>query len=126
VKFLQIWLFPKVKGVKPRYDQMTFKPEDRHNSFQQILSPNADDEGVWIHQDAWFHLGNFDAGQKSAYALKKPSNGVYVFMISGEAKVNDQLLKSRDGLGVWDINALEIETMTDTEILLMEVPMHLG
>ena len=105
---------------------MTFKPEDRHNSFQQILSPNADDEGVWIHQDAWFHLGNFDAGQKSAYALKKPSNGVYVFMISGEAKVNDQLLKSRDGLGVWDINALEIETMTDTEILLMEVPMHLG
>jgi quercetin 2,3-dioxygenase len=126
VKFLQIWLFPKVKGVKPRYDQMTFKPEDRHNSFQQILSPNADDEGVWIHQDAWFHLGNFDAGQKSAYALKKPSNGVYVFMISGEAKVNDQLFKSRDGLGVWDINALEIETMTDTEILLMEVPMHLG
>lgn len=126
VKFLQIWLFPKVKGVEPRYDQMTFDPEDRHNVFQQILSPNPEDAGVWIHQDAWFHLGNIDAHQELEYHLKKPSNGVYAFMISGSATINGQRLNHRDGLGVWKVDALEIETTSKAEILLMEVPMQLG
>lgn len=57
-KFLQIWIFPNKKNVNPRYDQITLIPEDRHNQLQQIISPNPDDAGIWIHQDAWFHLGS--------------------------------------------------------------------
>lgn len=59
-KFLQIWIFPNRRNVEPRYDQMTMNIEGMANRFQQILSPNADDDGVWIHQNAWFHLGKFD------------------------------------------------------------------
>ncbi len=62
VKFLQIWVFPNKRNVTPRYDQITLHETDRRNKFQQILSPNANDEGIWIHQDAWFHLGKFDEG----------------------------------------------------------------
>jgi quercetin 2,3-dioxygenase len=58
VKFLQIWVIPNKENVKPRYDQITLNLKDRENKLQQILSPDANDEGVWIHQDAWFHLGN--------------------------------------------------------------------
>lgn len=123
VKFLQIWVFPNKRDVKPRYDQITLKPGDRHNRFQQILSPSADDEGVWIHQDAWFHLGQFDAGKGSSYQLKRKGNGIYAFLLSGKAKVNGQDLDARDGLGIWDTEKITFQAEANAEILLMEVPM---
>ncbi|BAU52778.1 pirin family protein [Mucilaginibacter gotjawali] len=123
VKFLQIWVFPNKKNVEPRYDQITLNAEDRHNKLQQILSPNAGDEGVWIHQDAWFHLGKFDKGVSTDYQLKLKGNGVYVFVLNGDVKINDQQLHTRDGFGIWDTDSFSITAETDAEFLLMEVPM---
>ena len=123
VKFLQIWVFPNKKNVSPRYDQISLKVEDRHNKLQQILSPNPDDEGVWIHQNAWFYLGKFDAGVKVNYTVKQKCNGVYAFVISGNLTVNDQPLAARDGFGIWDVEKLNIKSTTLSELLLMEVPM---
>ncbi len=89
------------------------------------MSPNQDDAGVWIHQDAWFHMSNLDAGKTVSYDLKNPKeNGVYVFVLKGEVTLNAQALDTRDGIGIWDIDSLKIEAGTDTELLLMEVPMH--
>jgi len=125
VKFLQIWVFPNKKNVEPRYDQITLHAEDRHNKLQQILSPNAGGEGVWIHQDAWFHLGKFDKGVNADYQLKQKGNGVYVFVLNGDVKINDQQLHTRDGYGIWDTDSFSITAETDAEFLLMEVPMNL-
>jgi len=123
VKFLQIWVFPNRKNVKPRYDQITLNIDDRHNRFQQILSPNPDDEGVWIYQNAWFHLGKFDKGFSADYTLKAKGNGVYAFILSGKVAINDQELASRDGLGIWDVEKITIKADSEAEFLLMEVPM---
>lgn len=124
VKFLQIWVFPNEKGVTPRYDQVTLNTEDRVNNFQQVLSPNPDDSGVWIHQNAWFHMTNLDQGKELTYTLKDPNNGVYAFILEGEATINGQALGKRDGYGLWDISELDVKANTNTEILLMEVPMN--
>ncbi|HMU15360.1 MAG TPA: pirin family protein [Flavobacteriales bacterium] len=127
LRLLQIWLFPNKRGVTPRYDQMSFDVKDRRNSLQQILSPRADDAGVWIHQNAWFHMGTFDKDFKLSYDLKDRRNGVYAFVIKGDITVNDTALNERDGLGVWDAAALTIEANSqDAELLLMEVPMQLN
>ncbi len=124
VKFLQIWVFPNQRNVKPRYDQLALRISDRHNRLQQVLSPNPDDDGVWIHQDAWFHIGQFDLGKGAQYALHKAGNGVYAFVLSGEFELDGQLLQARDGLGIWDTDALQLTAKTQgAEILLMEVPM---
>ncbi len=125
VKFLQIWVFPREKGVKPRYDQIHIADFAKPNDFQQILSPNHDDEGVWIHQDAWFHIANFDKGVAKEYDVKKNGNGVYVFVIKGKAKIGEQTLNERDGYGVWDTDNFTLEALNDSEVLLMEVPMEL-
>lgn len=125
VKFLQIWVFPNKRDVTPRYDQISLRLADRHNRLQQILSPNANDEGVWIHQDAWFHLGTLDADFKTNYALKKAGNGVYAFVINGKVTINGQTLDTRDGLGIWNTEKLSIEANEKTDLLLMEVPMAL-
>lgn len=123
VKFLQIWVFPKQRGVAPRYQQIALADGARPNDFQQILSPNADDAGVWIHQDAWFSLAKFERGTRKTYTVKKPGNGVYVFVIKGEASVAGKTLHERDGLGVWEADGFEVEALADAEILLMDVPM---
>ncbi len=123
VKFLQIWIFPNKRNVIPRYDQLTLNVADRINRFQQILSPNKEDEGVWIHQDAWFHLGKFDENKEISYQLKKEGNGVYIFVLNGKVFVDDVELNSRDGLGVTDLNQINVKSISNSEILLMEVPM---
>lgn len=124
VKFLQIWVFPNKRNVEPRYDQLTLQAEDRHNKLQQVLSPNPDDAGVWIHQDAWFNLGEFDKGITTEYKMHKAGQGVYVFVLKGDVKVNNELLNTRDGLGIWDTSQFSITAETDAEFLLMEVPME--
>lgn len=125
VKFLQIWLFPNKRNVTPRYDQVKIDTAGSHNRLQQILSPNPDDEGVWIHQDAWFHKGRFDKGVSTEYHFKKEGNGVYVFVLEGDVEVNGQTLNRRDGFGIWDTNQLSLQALTDTEVLLIEVPMNI-
>jgi len=123
VKFLQIWVIPDRRNVKPRYDQITLNIADRHNKFQQILSPSPDDEGVWIYQNAWFHLGQFDKGFSADYNFKAKGNGVYAFILSGNVTINNQELKSRDGFGIWDVDKISVKADTDADFLLMEVPM---
>lgn len=124
VKLLQIWLFPNKRNVTPRYDQISLNSENQKNTFQQIVSPNQDDEGAWIHQNAWFNLGSFDKDTVREYKLNDKQNGVYAFIIKGKATIESQTLDTRDGMGIWNVDSLKITTLEpDTEILLMEVPM---
>ncbi|MGE8428765.1 MAG: pirin family protein [Sphingobacterium sp.] len=126
VKFLQIWVYPNQRNVSPRYDQITMDITQRQNKFQQILSPNPEDEGVWIHQDAWFSMGHFDKDVQTKYQIKKAGNGVYVFVIKGSVTVEGQELESRDGFGIWDVAEISLKvTSADTEILLMDLSMIL-
>ena len=122
-KLFQIWLFPKTRNVTPRYQQITLDQSLQKNNFAQILSPSPDDEGVWIHQDAWFFLADFDAEYEKTYTLKKEGNGLYVLIISGTITVNNQVLETRDGLGITHFKTLEIKATTDAKFLLMEIPM---
>ena len=127
VKFLQIWVMPNKKNVTPRYDQITLDPKDRINTLQQVLSPNADDDGVWIHQDAWFHIGKFDLDFTTNYNVKKAGNGMYAFVLYGSFEIAGQTLAERDALGITDFDQFELKALTkDAEILLMEIPMQLS
>ncbi|TNE73359.1 MAG: pirin family protein [Bacteroidetes bacterium] len=123
VKFLQIWVFPNKKDVTPRYDQISIREVEKNNEFYQILSPNKDDQGVWIHQDAWFSLGNFDQEKETTYTLNKPGNGVYLFVLEGSIKVEGQELSKRDGFGMWDVTSFNMKAIEKSRVLLMEVPM---
>ncbi len=125
VKFLQIWIFPNKKNVAPRYDQISLNSNDRHNKLQQIVSPNANEEGVWINQDAWFFMGNFDKELEVEYQIKKSGNGVYAFVLTGDFTIDGIALNTRDGIGIWDTEKITIKSDSDeAEILLMEVPMN--
>jgi quercetin 2,3-dioxygenase len=125
VKFLQIWIMPNQRNVEPRYDQITLNPSDRKNNFQQILSPNPSDEGVWIYQNAWFHLADFDGGVERDYSLKNAENGVYVFNLKGKLLVEGQELTDRDAIGIWNVDKVNFSALEDSSFLIMEVPLKL-
>lgn len=122
-KLFQIWLFPKYRNVEPRYQQMPLDVAQQKNNFAQILSPNPDDQGVWIHQDAWFYMSDFDADFSKKLSLKKEGNGFYIMTIEGTIEVNGQKLEKRDAIGIWETNEVELKAVTDAKFLIMEIPM---
>lgn len=123
VKLFQIWVFPDKKNVKPRYDQRAFDFDSLKNSFMTIVSPMGNDAGLNIHQNAWFSIGKLGKAAGYTYELKDKNNGVYAFIISGDATINGEKLNKRDGLGISETDKLEITADSDAEILLMEVPL---
>jgi redox-sensitive bicupin YhaK (pirin superfamily) len=125
VKFLQIWVFPNKKNLEPRYDQISLRDIEKDNTFYQVLSPNKYEQGVWINQNAWFHLGKFEAGKSETYTLKSKENGVYAFILEGEVEIESQKLGKRDGFGIWETSEIDVKSISDSRILLMEVPMNI-
>ena len=124
-KLLQIWLFPNKKNVTPRYDQIALESISKHNKLYQILSPNKEDQGVWIHQEAWFHLGNYNKETEEKYILNNKNNGIYFFVISGKINIDGQILNQRDGMGIWDIDSINFSANKNSRLLLMELPISI-
>lgn len=124
-KFLQIWLFPKLKDIAPRYEQKTFDPEGRNNKLQTVVAPEKSEDTLWINQDAWFSLGRFDKDKTISYTPKKSGNGAYLLVLKGKVQAGGETLENRDALGVTDYEQLEITALEDAEYLLMDVPMIL-
>ena len=125
VKFLQIWVLPKKPNVEPRYDQITLERTNLKDKLVQVLSPDPEDEGVWIHQDAWFFLGDLEEGFEDTYTFKRKENGLYVFVLEGDVTVEEQSLAERDGLGIWETDEVNFQANSNAKVLLMEVPMEI-
>ena len=122
VAFLQIWVLPDRKDVQPRYGQVTLRDTDLHNRLQQVVSPDPDDEGVWIHQSAWFHMGRFDENIETRYDIRRRGNGLYAFVIKGRFDIDGVRLQTRDGAGFTESDSVAIRALSpEAEILLIDV-----
>jgi quercetin 2,3-dioxygenase len=123
VNLFQCWLFPKLANITPRYDQRNFSLEDRHNQWQVVVSPKAEDNALWINQDARFLLTQLSAGTEIPYQNAFEGNGVYIMVINGQVSVNGTELSQRDAIGVWEADHFTITASTDAALLAIEVPM---
>ncbi len=124
VDFLQIWVFPKIEDIEPRYEQKSFDEKDKLNTFLTVVSPNQDDKAIWINQDAWFSLSNMDADVSLDYELHGANNGVYVFVLEGELSIEDKFLGKRDALAIYEIEKVNITAKTNAKVLVIEIPMN--
>jgi len=123
VRFLQIWVVPKLHNIKPRYEQKTYSIDDRQNKWQIVVTPDEKDGGVWINQDAVFSLANIDGGKELSYKNKFNGNGVYIFLLEGEAEINGEKLNRRDAMEISETEDFVIKASKDAEVLAIEVPM---
>jgi quercetin 2,3-dioxygenase len=123
VNLLQIWVFPKEHDIEPRYDQKIFDPFLMKNEILTVVSPEKSDDTLCINQDAYFSLVELDKDKNIDYKIKSNGNGVYIFVISGQIMVEDELLNNRDGMGIEDAEAVNIKAESDSKILFIEIPM---
>ena len=125
VKVLQLWVLPKEKNVTPRYDQKNIKELKKPNTLYPIVTPDPNGPAMWIHQDAWFHMGDFNQSTEIEYKINKAGNGVYVFLIEGSAEIAGEAIKKRDALGIWETDNFILKMASNSRILLIEVPLNL-
>jgi len=122
VHFFQVWIYPDEQGLTPRYDQKQYALDSK-GGLECLVSPDGG-EGVQIHQNAWFHMGDVKSGDAQAYALHGKGQGVYVMVMEGEASIEGHSLGRRDAMGIWDAESIDIVATEDCRLLLIEVPMH--
>ena len=122
-RLLQIWLFPKERNIKPRYEQKDFTGVLKPNQLTTLVSPGKNTDALWINQDATFSMGDFGPGKQINYEVKTPGNGVYVFVIDGSVKIDGASLNKRDALGVYNTSSFTIITEAQSRLLLLEIPM---
>lgn len=124
VNFLQIWVLPKERNIKPRYEQKNINDADAKNKFLTIVSPDEkDDNAVWINQDAYFSITRSDAGTEISYDIKQKGNGVYIFVIEGDVTIDGNNLGRRDGIGIEGAEKVRIKSNSDSRLLAIEIPM---
>lgn len=121
VNLFQIWVFPKKVNIEPRYDQRFFDEKDRKNRWQVVVSPEEKDNALWINQDAYFSLGNFE--QSTDYTIHYPGNGVYLMVIEGEIEIDGNRLSKRDAIGISETEAVNINVLQPSKLLAIEIPM---
>jgi len=123
LKLFQIWVFPSAKNLKPRYDQRAFDPAGRKDQWQRLVSP--DEKGaLMLNQNTWFSRISLSAQKNTTYTLHDASHGVYVFLIEGTADVASARLETRDGMGISEIPEIGLNAVSNSEILVIEVPMQ--
>ena len=124
VTLFQVWIFPKERNIKPRYDQKTFDVTQRNNKWQTVVSPIDADNALWINQDARFALTNLAAGKEITYINAFANNGVFIVVINGAVTVDEQQLNKRDALGISETENFTITALEDAELLAIEIPMN--
>lgn len=124
VNLLQLWVFPKLRNIEPRYDQKQFDDLSFKNRFKAVVSPDQVDGAMWINQNAVFSLGNFNLSTSATYRLKFAGNGAYVFLIEGKLEIDGEIMNKRDAIGVYDTGSFEIGFIEDSKLLIIEVPME--
>lgn len=124
INLLQIWIFPNQRDVEPRYQQKVFNPEDRINQFQEIVSPDKNASGVWIHQNAWLNLVTISNATELTYRMNDTNNGLYIFNIEGIANIADETLNRRDAIGLTNLEEIKLSSESVSKLLLLEVPMR--
>lgn len=122
LKFLQIWIIPNIEGTKPEYHNYDIRPLCRHNELCTFISPEGNTLAHLL-QDAWLSIGTFDSKQHIKYLMNKKDTGVYIFVLEGDVKINKHVLSRRDGIGIWEVEAVTIECLSESHVLAIEVPM---
>jgi len=126
VNFLQLWIMPQELGVKPNYEQRNFSSEGKQNQLQTLVAPldKLEDNALPINQQAYIYKSNLEAENTISLNVKSTSNGFYIFVVEGEIEVANTTLDKRDAIGVSETEVLEIKANTNSELIIVEVPMH--
>ncbi|MCU0429742.1 MAG: pirin family protein [Cytophagaceae bacterium] len=121
-KFLQVWILPHTQELEPSYQQKKFE-EAAHNHWQLLVSPDGEQQSLKINQHAWISRLNLSKNEEVRYTLHAAGQGLYIFAVSGALNVHSIPLKTRDALGISQVESITIHALDDSQLIVFEVPM---
>jgi redox-sensitive bicupin YhaK (pirin superfamily) len=124
VRFLQIWIEPKLQNIDPRYQKRFFNRDGRKNQLQTIVSNEEGSRHCWINQNAKLQLGWFEQEQAFQYSFRPINKCVFIFVLEGAFEIDKELIGTRDGVGIWGIDSFEIKVKAGTELIIIETPIN--
>ena len=124
VNFLQIWIEPKLQNVTPRYQRRQFPEARRENQLVTVISNDEGQAHCWINQNARLSLGYYPEAQTVTYTLKPLNKLLFLFVMSGAVGVAGQRVGTRDSLGIWDTDQVELACAAGTRFVLIEAPIN--
>ena len=120
VHFLQIWITPNMKGVKPRYHQVRFADADKRGKLRLIISPEGENESLSVYQDARVYAGFFDGNEQSSLQLM-PDRFAYIHVARGSVAINGIRFEEGDGARVRDEITIDIQNGDNAEVLVFDL-----
>jgi len=119
MRFIQMWIIPREKGLPPSLEQKAFTRDDRTNVLLPVVTPDGS-SGVSVHQDARVYVSRLEGGRSVEQAFA-PGFGAYLFLIEGEISLNGERLAAGDAARITDEGRLEIEALETAELIMAEV-----
>lgn len=114
----QIWIHPSQKRVKPRWDTYTF-PKAFVKSSLPLLVSGDKDAPLFIYQDARIYGGRL---QKNTVIHHPITHQAYILISEGEVEIEGKKLQKGDGAEITDTTVIDIKSLDDAEILVIDVP----
>ncbi|KAA0018790.1 pirin family protein [Salinicola corii] len=121
VHFLQIWLFPRARGLTPHYAEKDFTEVDKRGRLCLILSPDGREGSLTLQQDALIYASLLDGDERAELTLKKGRQS-YVHVVKGGIEANGQRLEGGDALMLVDEPGVVLEKGEDAEVLVFDLP----
>jgi redox-sensitive bicupin YhaK (pirin superfamily) len=119
MRFIQIWIMPRERGLAPGVEQKIFTTEDRTNTLLKAISGDGGD-AVLVHQDAHVFVSRLTSGTTVSQAIGE-DRGVYLYVIDGDVTANGERMQTGDAAQLSDESQLSLEASSDTELIAVDV-----
>ena len=120
VHLYQIWLLPERKGLKPSYEELALGEEEKRGRFRLVASPDGAEGSMTIHQDARLYLASLLPGEGVAHEIVL-GRAAWLQVLRGSVNVLGNDLSAGDGVAVTDENAISVQAVVPSEILLFDL-----
>jgi redox-sensitive bicupin YhaK (pirin superfamily) len=120
VRFIQIWIMPRERGLAPGVEQKEFTTADRTNRFLRAIGPDREGGSILVHQDASMYLSRLDPGVSVSHDFRSNFGG-YLFLMEGAVTLNGKELNMGEAAMITDEATLEIDAQATSELIMMEV-----
>jgi len=121
VHFLQIWIEPDAKGVRPSYEQKRVDATAKRGRLALIASPDGRDGSVTIHQDARLYATLVNGDENVEYDIPAGRRG-YVHVARGRVALNGDVLDAGDAAKLAGPAHITLAQGEDAEVLLFDLP----
>lgn len=120
VHFLQIWILPERKGLRPSYEQKAFSDADRRARLCLVASRDGRDGSLTVHQDVSLYASLLGPGERVEHFFA-PGRHSWIQLVRGEILANGQPLKAGDGAAISDEAMISLEGKGEAELLLLDL-----